>query len=266
MTDRIEEIKEKVSDTVLLDVEGDVVNPADVANSDIDPDRIRSSVERIQNAANQKHLHNLEPTPEEVAEADQLFEQERQSPSGVSVSLKKRAKAITTAVRYYEQSEHLSDMERDAKSFKPNKFNQAYSRPEMKAQIEAGEEAFANEHPAYQDAIKDISRVKQLLAEGFTPEELQIAGVSRAQMRNMLETLRRRGGKYEGRFDLVNELRKQVGLEPVAPTVPDHLKSTHIHKLASPESDEKTGCDCNCQVCDSGGGLHCHNERTNCFI
>lgn len=26
------------------------------------------------------------------------------------------------------------------------------------------------------------------------------------------------------------------------------------------------GCDCSCQICENGGGLHCHNERTNCFI
>lgn len=29
---------------------------------------------------------------------------------------------------------------------------------------------------------------------------------------------------------------------------------------------KKEGCDCECQICDRGGGQHCHNERTGCYI
>ncbi|MCD8561846.1 hypothetical protein LRY29_02175 [Candidatus Saccharibacteria bacterium] len=42
-------------------------------------------------------------------------------------------------------------------------------------------------------------------------------------------------------------------------------RSVSRQEASVPEA-EKEGCDCECPICDGGGGLHCHNERTGCYI
>lgn len=262
---------EKLDPNAFVDSEGDVRTPADVQVLEgVDTDRMVSSRDRADKKIKAKRERDLEPSDEDIAQADADFLREQvhfDRDPGVTLSLKKRAKAMTKIARYYEESENLKDMDADAQSFRTNKFNQAYTKDEMKRRLEQAENHFLDGKETYDDAINSLSKTKQLLERGFTADELQVAQASRVDIRNAVEQLRKKGPLYEGRLELINALRESVGLEPIEATFPEHLTREFTPKpFAPPEQEEKSGCDCNCQTCNLGGGLHCHNDRSGCYI
>jgi len=259
---------EKLSDGNFVNREGDVL-PADdvITEEDMDP----SSAQYMQTSSERADVIMRVKKPfltvEDFEMADKLFvnEQDRDLNPGVSLSMKKRAKALTRIAQQYEAHENLSKMADDAKSFKVNPFNQAYSKKQMRQRLDDARDEFADSKDAFDDDLSYLAKVKHLKNHGFSQDDLTILHASRIDMRGEIEKLRKGGELAHDRLVIINKIRTNVGLEPIEPNIPDHLKIVHANKPTS-SVEKESGCDCNCQVCDNGGGLHCHKERTNCFM
>jgi hypothetical protein len=260
---------EKFDDNAFINNVGDVLSAADAqALEEIDPKRMKSSRERADQIM---RGHQPEPTLEDEAAVNAVFDRAKfdiDPYPGAFLSLKKRAKAMTRIARYYEASEHLMNMDKDAKSFKTNKFNQSYPRDEMLERLASAETSFIESKEKFDDDLSYLARVKRLLGQGLTPDDLQVLRALRVDTRDDIEKLRKGGELSDDRLEIVNRIRTNAGLEPISPIIPDHLNNDFALSpvVRAEEAEKESGCDCNCQRCDNGGGLHCHNKRTHCFV
>ena len=87
---------------------------------------------------------------------------------------------------------------------------------------------------------------------------LEVQAFLEEAQREHPETLSKTIATYSELWHLPADERNTI-LERFLPKPTETTVTTHEM------IDEGPTCDCDCVVCDSGGGTHCHSERRGCY-
>lgn len=201
-------ITERVVDAETI--EGDIIPLPEPFEHSLRPSLSEEEVEALVDAAgleDQSAFDEIDETTLEFFDPTEVLER------GASISLAKRALALTRIAEHYDAYDRLHQQRKDAESFKPNDFNTKHSRSEMKTIIDDAELALDQAAERYKKSYSYLAGIKKLRKAGFDGDDLSVLSAEKVRTRDEIEKLRHGGELAKKRWEVINAIRNNAGLD-----------------------------------------------------